>query len=374
MPFEMDGNLNSIVKIKVIGVGGGGNNAVNRMIRSGIKGVEYIAINTDKQVLIRSSAETKISIGDKLTKGRGAGANPEIGAQAADESTEEITNCLKDTDMVFITAGMGGGTGTGAAPVVAKIAKEMGILTVGIVTKPFAFEGNRRMRIAEEGIANLCDYVDSLIVIPNERLKQVSDTKITLANAFDVADDVLKHGVQSISELIVADGVINLDFADVTTIMHDSGYSHMGVGVAEGKEKASQAAQLAISSPLLESSIAGAKGIIINFTASPDITLDEVTLAATMVSEKAHPDANIIWGVAYDDSFDDKISITVIATNFEDGKNTKLGATAKTAGETSFSKAAAASNATEEAAEASQEEVLSAEDYGDILNLFNNNK
>ncbi len=373
MPFEMDGNLNSIVKIKVIGVGGGGNNAVNRMIRAGIKGVEYIAINTDKQVLIRSSAETKISIGDKLTKGRGAGSNPEIGAQAADESSEEITNCLKDTDMVFITAGMGGGTGTGAAPVVAKIAKEMGILTVGIVTKPFAFEGNKRMRTAEEGIANLCDYVDSLIVIPNERLKQVSDTKITLANAFDVADDVLKHGVQSISELIVAEGVINLDFADVTTIMQNSGYSHMGVGVAEGKEKATQAAQLAISSPLLESSIAGAKGIIINFTASPDITLDEVTLAATMVSEKAHPDANIIWGVAYDDSFDDKLSITVIATNFEDGKNTKLGATAKTAGETSFSKAAEAAKAAE-VAEDSQEEVLSAEDYGDILNLFNNNK
>ncbi len=364
MAFEMDGKNTNNVKIKVIGVGGGGNNAVNRMISSGVQGVDFITVNTDKQVLIKSSAETKISIGDKLTKGHGAGSNPEIGAQAAEESAEEIANCLKDTDMVFITAGMGGGTGTGAAPVVAKLAKEMGILTVDIVTKPFGFEGKRRMDLAEGGIDNLCKYVDSLIVIPNERLKQVSDTKITLANAFAVADDVLKHGIQSISDLINVDGFINLDFADVTAIMQNSGYAHMGLGIAEGKEKATQAAQLAISSPLLESSIAGARGIIVNITASPDVSLDEITLASSMIAEKAHPEVNLIWGVAFDNSFDDKMSITVIATNFEDGRNSKFSPAAA-------KEAAAQTSNSNDPVDTPKEEVLSSEDYGDILRLFN---
>ncbi|MBE6632333.1 MAG: cell division protein FtsZ, partial [Ruminococcaceae bacterium] len=262
MPFELDGNVSSNnVNIKVVGVGGGGNNAVNRMIETDTKGVEFIVVNTDRQVLGRSGASRRIAIGEKLTGGRGAGSDPAIGERAADESNEEIANALKDADMVFLTAGMGGGTGTGAAPIVAKIAKEMGILTVGVVTKPFDFEGRKRMAVAEDGILKLRDFVDSLLVIPNERLKQVSQNKITLANAFKEADDVLRKGVQSISELITVEGYINLDFADVRTIMKDAGYAHMGVGFAEGKDKAEEAAKMAISSPLLESSIKGARGI-----------------------------------------------------------------------------------------------------------------
>ncbi len=316
MGFEMAADFESVVQIKVIGVGGGGGNAVNRMIRSDVKGVEFISLNTDKHVLLHSQATHKIQIGEKVTKGQGAGARPEIGQRAAEESKDIITDALKGTDMVFITAGMGGGTGTGAAPVIANIAKEMGILTIGVVTKPFSFEGKHRMEQAELGIKELAKNVDSLVVIPNERLKFFSSEKITLANAFDAADDVLRQGVKSISELIQTAGFINLDFADVSAIMRDAGHAHMGVGRAQGKDKAEAAANAAISSPLLETTIDGAHGVIINFTSSPDIGLDEVEQAAEIISNAAHPDANVIWGVAFDDTLQDEIIITVIATGF----------------------------------------------------------
>ena len=317
MPFEHDVSYDSGVSIKVIGVGGGGNNAVNRMISENIKGVEFIAVNTDRQALRNSNTPNQVVIGEKITKGFGAGANPEIGARAAEESLDDIKNALSGADMVFITSGMGGGTGTGAAPIVARVARELDILTVGIVTKPFAFEGRRRMAFAEEGIANLSDYVDALVVIPNERLKQVSETRITLANAFDIADDTLRHGVQSISELINVSGFINLDFADVTSVMKDAGYAHMGVGAATGKDKAELAAKAAISSPLLETSIGGATGILISITASPDIGLEDVDLACNKISSEAHPDANVIFGVAFDEDLEDEMRITIIATGFE---------------------------------------------------------
>ena len=306
----------ALANIKVIGVGGGGNNAVNRMITAGVKGVEFIAVNCDAQALMLSKAETRIQIGEKLTKGLGAGANPEIGEKAAEESREQIMEVLKGADMVFVTAGMGGGTGTGAAPIIAAAAKEMGILTVGIVTKPFSFEGKHRMDQAEEGIKELAQHVDSLVVIPNDRLKYYSDEPITLANAFDAADDVLRQGVKSISELIKIPGFINLDFADVSAIMRDAGHAHMGVGRATGKDKAKNAASAAVSSPLLETSIEGAHGVIISITSSPDIGLDEVEEASTLISNAAHPDANIIWGVAFDDTLQDEMVITVIATGF----------------------------------------------------------
>ena len=319
--------------IKVIGVGGGGNNAVNRMITAGVKGAEFVTINTDKQVLTFSKAETKLAIGEKITKGQGAGANPEIGERAAEESIEEIKSILVDTDMVFITAGMGGGTGTGAAPVIARIAKEMGILTVGIVTKPFAFEGARRMKSAEEGIKRLSEFVDSLVVIPNERLKLVSDTRVTLLNAFEIADDVLRRGVQSISELINVPSIVNLDFADVTSVMHDAGLAHMGVGTAKGKDKAEQAARLAITSPLLETTISGATGVIILIAGDVDIGLDDAEIASTMISNEAAPEANIIWGAAIDPDLDDEMRVTVIATGFgedEEKKNQTKAATQAT--------------------------------------------
>lgn len=316
MGFEMAADFESVVQIKVIGVGGGGGNAVNRMIRSDVKGVEFISVNTDKHVLLHSQATHKIQIGEKVTKGQGAGARPEIGQRSAEESKDIIQDALKGTDMVFITAGMGGGTGTGAAPVIANIAKEMGLLTVGIVTKPFDFEGKHRMVQAEHGISELAENVDSLVVIPNERLKYFSEQKITLANAFDAADDVLRQGVKSISELIKIPGFINLDFADVTAIMKDAGHAHMGVGRASGKDKAEQAANAAISSPLLETTIDGAHGVIISITSSPDIGLDEVEQASTFISNAAHPDANIIWGVAFDETLNDEMEITVIATGF----------------------------------------------------------
>ena len=310
----------SLVNIKVIGVGGGGNNTVNRMIKGGSAGVEFIAINTDMQALNRSTAEKKIPIGEKLTKGRGAGANPEVGRKAAEESLEEINAAVENADMVFITAGMGGGTGTGAASVVAKAARSRGILTVGVVTKPFAFEGKRRMEQAEAGIAELSEQVDALIVIPNERLKMVSEARITLANAFDIADGVLSRGVKSIYELINMDAIVNLDFADVTAIMANAGLAHMGVGNGKGKDKAEIAARMAISSPLLETSIAGATGIIVNITASPDIGLEEVDYASNMIAEEANPEANIIWGAAFDDSLEDEMKITVVATGFDIAK------------------------------------------------------
>lgn len=315
--FDLGNEFDNIVQIKVVGVGGGGGNAVNRMINAGIKGVEFIAVNTDKQALMLSAADNKIQIGEKLTRGKGAGANPENGQRAAEESREEIASALKGTDMVFITAGMGGGTGTGASPVVAAIAKEMGILTVGIVTKPFGFEGKRKMEQAAKGIKNLRENVDSLVVIPNERLHLVSEQRITFKNAFEIADDVLRQAVQSISDLIKNPGIINLDFADVTTIMKDAGYAHMGTGSASGKDKATEAAQKAISSPLLETSINGAKGILINITGASDIALDEIESAAGMIEQAASPEANIIFGTAFDESLDDEMRITVIATDFE---------------------------------------------------------
>lgn len=318
MGFEFgNSHEEEIVKIKVIGVGGGGGNAVNRMIDSDVKCVEFICINTDRQALIRSKATHKIQIGEKITRGKGAGSKPEIGQRAAEESRDEIVSALKGADMVFITAGMGGGTGTGAAPVVAQVAREMGILTIGIVTKPFAFEGQKRMAQAEAGIANLREQVDSLVVIPNERLKLASQQRITLMNAFIVADDVLRQGVQSISDLILLPGLVNLDFADVTATMKDAGYAHMGMGRASGKDKAEIAANTAISSPLLETAINGAKGVIVNITASPDIGLDEIETASSLIAKQADENANIIWGAAFDENMDDEISVTVIATGFE---------------------------------------------------------
>lgn len=307
MAFVLDEEMQNVTNIKVIGVGGGGGNAVNRMVEAGLSGVEFVAMNTDQQALLNSKATQKVQLGAKLTKGRGAGADPEIGQRAAEESKDEITNSLKGAQMVFITAGMGGGTGTGAAPVVAEIAKDMGALTVGIVTKPFAFEGKRRMDQAEKGIAELRKHVDSLVVIPNERLKLVSEQRITLANAFSIADDVLRQGVQSISDLIQIPGIVNLDFEDVKSIMQDAGYAHMGVGRAAGKDKAEQAAVAAISSPLLETAIAGAKGVIINIKSSPDIALDEIDVASQLITERASEDANIIWGAAFDETMEDEM-------------------------------------------------------------------
>jgi len=322
MPFEFEDNYESNINIKVIGVGGGGNNAVTRMINNSVKGIEFIAINTDQQALHNlANADHVIQIGEKSTRGHGAGANWEIGKKAAEESKEEISNVIKGADMVFVTAGMGGGTGTGAAPVVAALAREMGILTIGIVTKPFAFEGKRRMVTAESGIERLRSSVDSLVVIPNERLKDISDTRITISNAFEAADDVLRRGVQSISDLINGIGIINLDFADVTAIMKDAGSAHMGVGNAEGKDKAKEAAVMAMSSPLLETSIEGAHGVIVNITAAPDVGLDEVEEAASMITAQANEDANVIWGMAFDDRLEDKMQITVIATGFDGEKS-----------------------------------------------------
>jgi len=329
MEFDFEQVYDSGIVIKVIGVGGGGNNAVNRMISTNIRGVEFIAINTDGQALEASCAAKKLIIGDKITRGKGAGANPEVGKRSAEESIDSIREILEGADMVFITAGMGGGTGTGAAPVIAKAAKEMGILTVGIVTKPFNFEGRNRQVQAEKGIAELSKYVDSLIVIPNERLKQVEDAHITLANAFEIADDVLRRGVQSVSELINVPGFINLDFADVTTIMKNAGYAHMGVGSAKGTDKAQLAAMAAISSPLLETSIAGATGVIISITASEDIQLDEVEMASNMIYEEAHPEATIIWGATFAPELQDEMRVTIIATGFIDPTTNRNGASVK---------------------------------------------
>lgn len=317
MAFVMDSEVKSGDTLKVIGVGGGGCNVVNRMVRVGMQGVEFIAVNTDRQCLAASEATQKLPIGEKLTAGKGAGANPEVGRESAKESKDQISALLDNTDMVFVTAGMGGGTGTGAAPVVAEVAHELGILTVGIVTKPFAFEGRRKMSLAEQGITALLMHVDSLIVIPNERLKLISQEKITLMNAFEAADNVLRQGVESISSLINIPAFINLDFADVRSIMKDAGYAHMGVGSAKGAGKAENAAKAAISSPLLETSISGARGVIINITSSPDIGLEEVEQASSLITQSAHPDANIIWGTAFDESMSDEMRVTVVATGFE---------------------------------------------------------
>ena len=333
MPFGLDTGPESVVNIKVIGVGGGGNNVVNRMVKLGVKGVDLIAVNTDKQALAISGANQKIQIGEKLTAGQGAGSDPEVGRKSAEESRSAIAKALENTNMVFITAGMGGGTGTGAAPIVADIAKEAGILTVGVVTKPFKFEGARRMQQAEAGIEELKNKVDSLVIIPNERLKYATDQKITFANAFEIADDVLRQAVQSISDLIKIPGYINLDFADVTAVMQSAGMAHMGVGRASGKSKAEDAAKMAISSPLLESSINGARGVLINVVGAPDVGMEEVEMAADLVRQAAHPEANIIFGAALDDAMDDEIQITVIATGYDE-------AASKAAADKPFSAAA----------------------------------
>ena len=343
MPFEIDNMLEETPQtIKVVGVGGGGGNAVNRMADAGVQHVELVCMNTDRQALSRSQAKTRVQIGEKNTQGRGAGSKPEVGAKAAEESRELIAATLKGADMVFVTAGMGGGTGTGAAPVVAEIAKDMGALTVGIVTKPFAFEGKRRMDQAEKGIAELRKHVDSLVVIPNERLKLVSEQRITLANAFSIADDVLRQGVQSISDL-------------------------MGVGRAAGKDKAEQAAVAAISSPLLETAIAGAKGVIINIKSSPDIALDEIDVASQLITERASEDANIIWGAAFDETMEDEMMVTVIATGFDgmNGEKTQKPATPAISDADLFGNPSAPSTGSTTSAKSDDDT------FSDIMSIFN---
>ncbi|RKD34306.1 cell division protein FtsZ [Thermohalobacter berrensis] len=316
--FEFDVDTDQFARIKVIGVGGGGNNAVNRMIESQVQGIEFIAVNTDKQALHTSKAEQKIQIGEKLTRGLGAGANPEIGKKAAEESRNDITEAIKGADMVFITAGMGGGTGTGAAPIVAEIAKEMDILTVGVVTKPFMFEGRKRMLHAEKGIEELKSRVDTLVTIPNDRLLQVVEKKTSIMDAFKIADDVLRQGIQGISDLIAVPGLVNLDFADVKTIMLQQGLAHMGIGRANGEGRAAEAAKQAIQSPLLETSIEGAKGVLLNITGGPNLGLFEVNEAADLIKQAVDPDANIIFGAVVDENLKDDIKITVIATGFSE--------------------------------------------------------
>ncbi len=357
--------------IKVVGVGGGGGNAVNRMMESRIEGVEYIAVNTDLMVLNKSLANKRIAIGERITKGQGAGANPELGEKAADESIEEITAALQGADMVFITAGMGGGTGTGAAPIVAKIAKQLGILTVCIVTKPFNFEGKKRMAQAESGIKRLAEVTDSLIVIPNERLKLLTDKKITFLNAFYEADDILRKGVQSICELVTQEAEINVDFADVCAVMQGAGLAHMGVGSAKGKDKAEQAAKLAMSSPLLETNINGAKGIVINVTASPDIGLEEVDYAVAMITNEANPDATIIFGAAFDDSLEDEMRITLIATGFEGSKASDIRRPAATSAD---ARRPADQTADKPSAPVKEAEAGSEEDINNIIDMINRSR
>ncbi len=315
--FDFDVDVDQFAKIKVIGVGGGGNNAVNRMVEHGVRGIDFIALNTDRQALYSSKAEIKLQLGEKLTRGLGAGANPDIGAKAAEENRNDIMEAIKGADMIFITAGMGGGTGTGAAPIVAEIAKELGILTVGVVTKPFTFEGPRRLKHAEQGIEELKSKVDTLVTIPNDRLLQVSDKKTTMVEAFIMADEVLKQGIQGISDLIAVPNLINLDFADVKTIMHDKGIAHMGIGRAAGDNRATEAAKQAIKSPLLETSIEGAKSVLLNITGGEDLGIFEVNEAADLIRASVDKDANIIFGAGIDDSLKDEIKITVIATGFD---------------------------------------------------------
>lgn len=323
--FEFDTETAGPAKIKVVGVGGGGNNAVNRMIEADVKCVEFIAVNTDKQDLALSKAAQKIQIGAKLTKGLGAGAVPEVGSKAAEESRDEIALAIQDADMVFVTAGMGGGTGTGAAPVVAEIAKELGILTIGIVTKPFWFEGAVRAKNSAIGIENLKDCVDTLVVIPNDKLLEVAENKTPLTESFKMADDILRQGVQGISDLISRPGLISLDFADVKTIMKNTGYAHMGIGKATGENRAHDAAAKAINSPLLETTITGAKGVILNVTGGSDLGILEIQTASEIITEAADKDANIIIGAIIDETLDDEIQVTVIATGFEGKPSPILG-------------------------------------------------
>ena len=326
--MDIDDNSNltmmdGTATIKVIGAGGAGNNAVNRMLDQGIKSVDFIAVNTDRQALQKSKASTKIQIGEKITRGLGAGANPDVGAQSAEESKTELSEVLRGADMVFVTCGMGGGTGTGAAPIVAGLAKEMGILTIGVVTKPFTFEGKKRLAQAERGIESLKSKVDTLIVIPNDKLLQIIDRKTSMAEAFLMADDVLRQGVQGISDLITVTGTVNLDFADVKTIMLNTGMAHMGTGRASGENKAEDAAKEAIQSPLLETSIEGARGVIINITGGEDLGLQEVNTAAELIQRSVDPEANIIFGTVIDPEMQDEIKITVIATGFDQPDDTK---------------------------------------------------
>lgn len=372
--------------IMVVGVGGAGGNAVNHMWNLGIKGVDFMVCNTDQQALDKSPVELKVRLG---SEGLGAGNDPENGRKAAIESLDVVRQRFEasGTKMVFITAGMGGGTGTGAAPVVAEVAHDLGILTVGIVTKPFSFEGKRKMGLAEQGIANLLMHVDSLIVIPNERLKMISQEKITLMNAFQAADNVLRQGVESISALINVPAFINLDFADVRSIMKDAGYAHMGVGSAKGAGKAENAAKAAISSPLLETSIAGAHGVIINITSSPDIGLEDVETAAGLITQSAHPDANIIWGTAFDENLSDEMRVTVVATGFDnkipEGLRSTLNGAAGTASSTPsavFSSDVAAAKNTAAPASASagakpvEEESSDNRYYDELLAILNKRK
>ena len=371
MAFGLDMGPDSVVNIKVVGVGGGGNNVVNRMVKTGTKGVDFIAVNTDKQALAVSSATYKIQIGEKLTNGQGAGSDPEVGRKSAEENRTQISKALEDADMVFITAGMGGGTGMGAAPIVADIAKELGVLTVGVVTKPFRFEGMRRMKQAEGGITELRNKVDSLVIIPNERLKLATDQKITMVNAFEIADDVLQQAVQSISDLIKNTGFINLDFADVSAVMKDAGRAHMGVGRAAGKNKAEEAARMAISSPLLETSINGAKGVLINVTGSMDIGLEEVETAANLVQEAAHPEANIIFGAAFDDTLEDELRVTVIATGFDEVESSMPSKPFTQAGaKVEEKKAGEPAAPVEEPAPAQEKAVVSDDDWDILERIF----
>ena len=380
MDFKAEVGPENVVTIKVVGIGGAGNNVVNRMVKSGTQGVEFIAVNTDKQALAVSSADQKIQIGEKLTHGQGAGSDPEVGKKSAEESRNNIAKAVEDADMVFITAGMGGGTGTGAAPTVADIAREAGILTVGVVTKPFKFEGKRRMDQANDGIKEMLGKVDSLLIIPNDRLKYATDQKVTLANAFEIADDVLRQAVTSISDLIKNTGFINLDFADVTCIMKNAGFAHMGVGRAAGKGKAEDAARMAVASPLMETSINGAHGVLINITGSKEMGLDDVEAAANLVQEAAHPDANIIFGATFDESMQDEIRVTVIATGFEEAPTAKQPAQSAQAkkAEPAFDKQQGMfTAASEKAAEKKPEEPAKAsgeeDPFDSIFKIFNAN-
>ena len=335
----IDASANYLAVIKVVGVGGGGTNAVNRMVDAGLRGVELIAVNTDAQALQMCDADVKIHIGSKITRGLGAGANPDIGYQAAVESKDELRDALKGADMVFVTAGKGGGTGTGAAPVIAELAKELGALTVGVVTRPFAFEGKRRSQQAAAGIVELSDKVDTLIVIPNDRLLEVVERRTSVMDAFKVADDVLRQGVQGITDLITVPGLINLDFADVRTIMKDAGSALMGIGTASGESRAVEAARAAISSPLLEASVEGARGILLNITGGPDLGLFEINEAAEIIASAADQDCNIIFGAVIDPSFGDQIRVTVVATGFDRPAGAEAPARSETAERGPVSKA-----------------------------------
>ena len=349
----MDNNFGlqseSFARIKVIGVGGGGCNAVNRMIDEGLGGIEFITVNTDAQALLLSKAPTRVRIGDKSTRGLGAGGNPETGRKAAEESAEELYEVLKGSDMVFVTSGLGGGTGTGAAPIVAQIAKEVGALTIGVVTRPFTFEGSHRMQAAEAGIMKLKEHADTLIVIPNDRLLQIVDKKVSLTDAFKTADDVLRQGIQGISELITVPGMINLDFADVRAIMSEGGAALMAVGFGSGEDRARAAAEMAISSQLLDITIDGARGILFNVTGGNSMTLFEVNEAAAIIKETAHPDVNLIFGAVIDPNMGDGLRITVIATGFDRPSQMRTSDTRSTIKEATANKVATGSAAKVEA-------------------------